>query len=71
MTAIGNVPKPEDLDLENLEISASDLELLLEVNKSAWQDEVLSIRKYYELYGRLLPAELERQLENLILRLQV
>lgn len=72
-TAIGNMPRKEDLYTEGLDISDEALDELLEVNKEDWLKEVESIREHYKHYddnGGKLPKELHRQLDALEERLK-
>ncbi len=63
-TAIGNLPRPQDLNTRGLEVNASDLQALLSVDPQLWKKEVSEIRTYLQSYGNRLPAELLRQLET-------
>jgi phosphoenolpyruvate carboxykinase (GTP) len=62
-TAIGNLPRPQDLNLKGLDISSSDLQALLSVDPELWKKEVGDIRTYLQTYGDRLPAELVKQLD--------
>jgi phosphoenolpyruvate carboxykinase (GTP) len=61
-TAIGNLPRPQDLNTKGLDISATDLQALLSVDPAKWQQEVTDIRAYLQTYGKRLPAEMLTQL---------
>jgi phosphoenolpyruvate carboxykinase (GTP) len=63
-TAIGNLPRPQDLNTTGLDISASDLQALLCVDPTLWQKEMVDIRAYLESYGKRLPAEMLKQLDE-------
>jgi phosphoenolpyruvate carboxykinase (GTP) len=62
-TAIGHLPRPQDLNTKGLEISAADLQALLSVDPAKWQQEVADIRAYLQTYGKRLPTEMLTQLE--------
>jgi len=62
-TAIGNLPRPQDLNLNGLNIAAADLQALLSVDPALWKKEVADIREYLNTYGTRLPAELIKQLD--------
>jgi phosphoenolpyruvate carboxykinase (GTP) len=62
-TAIGNLPRPQDVNTKGLDISASDLQALLSVDPALWQKEMTEVRAYLETYGSHLPAEMLKQLE--------
>ena len=68
-TAIGYLPTPDALDTEGLDISASELEGILSVNKEEWLREVESIKEHYNKLGPKLPKDLQDQLAALEKRL--
>jgi phosphoenolpyruvate carboxykinase (GTP) len=63
-TAIGNLPRPQDVNTKGLDISPSDLQALLSVDPALWQKEVADVRSYLETYGKRLPAQMLKQLEE-------
>ena len=67
-SAIGYLPKKEDLNLKGLDISDADIEELLKVDKDVWLDEVRQIKELYAGFERL-PEELANQLKALEERL--
>jgi len=68
-TALGNLPTAEALDLTGLNISPSDLNQLLTVDREAWKKEAEDVANSYLKFGSHLPPELASQLENLKKRL--
>ena len=64
-TAIGYVPKPEDIDLTDLDMDMDTLKDILTVDKDVWTKEADEIEKHYEKFGDKLPQELRDQLANL------
>jgi phosphoenolpyruvate carboxykinase (GTP) len=62
-TAIGNVPRPEDLNTKGLDINAQDLRELLMVDPALWSKELEEVRAYLEKFGSRTPAALVRELE--------
>lgn len=64
-TAIGYVPKPEDIDLTDLDIDMDTLKDILKVDKEVWTKEAAEIEEHYKKFGDRLPEELREQLENL------
>jgi phosphoenolpyruvate carboxykinase (GTP) len=64
-TQIGYMPTPDAIDTTGLDVSASDMEELLKVNKDEWLKEVASIKEHYAKYGEKLPKELSNQLAAL------
>ena len=63
-TPIGYLPRPSDLDIKGLDVSADDLKALLTVDAGQWRNEMAELRKYFEQYGSRVPAELRRQLDE-------
>ncbi len=64
-TAIGYIPRPEDIDLTNLDMDIETLKGILAVDKEAWEKEIAEIVEHYKKFGDKLPAELSNQLETL------
>jgi len=64
-TAIGYLPKKEDLDLTGLDIDDKALSELLSVDKAVWKEEAAGIEEYFAQFGDKLPKELARELETL------
>ena len=74
-TAIGYLPKPEDINLEGLEdeVTPEMLTKLLAVDKDLWMDEVAEMRRYYNddiaAKGGRIPEALIKELDKLEERL--
>ena len=64
-TAIGFEPRPEDIDLEGLDIDRETLAGLLSVDKDLWKTEAEGIREFYKKFEDKLPKELMAELEKL------
>jgi len=64
-TAIGYVPKAEDIDLTDLDFDIETLKSILAVDKDVWAKEAAEIEEHYKKFGDKLPAELRNQLETL------
>ena len=64
-TAIGYVPKPEDIDLTDLDMDMDTLKSILKVDKDVWEKEAAEIEEHYKKFGDKLPKELKEQLETL------
>jgi phosphoenolpyruvate carboxykinase (GTP) len=62
-TAIGALPRPQDLNVTGLEITPEALNELLRVDPAQWRSEVGEIKKYLAQYGSRLPAVLTQNLE--------
>jgi phosphoenolpyruvate carboxykinase (GTP) len=68
-TPIGNVPRPEDLDLAGLDLDPSTLEELLRVDTDAWAQEVELVDQHFSSIGERLPQRMRDELANLEKRL--
>ena len=64
-TAIGYIPKPEDIDLTDLDMDMETLKSILKVDKDVWTKEAEEIEEHYKKFGDRLPEELREQLGNL------
>jgi phosphoenolpyruvate carboxykinase (GTP) len=63
-TAIGNLPRAQDLNLKGLSISDADLQALLSVDPTLWKKELADVREYLQTYGQRLPSEMLAQLDG-------
>ena len=68
-TAIGYVPKAEDINLEGLDFSIDTLRDILAVDNDLWSKEAEGIEEFYKKFGDKLPKELADQLASLKERL--
>ena len=69
-TAIGYVPKAEDINIEGLDgVSVDTIRDLLTVDHDAWVSDCDDIHKFYELIGDHMPKELIDELAALKKRL--
>lgn len=68
-TPIGFIPKVEDINTEDLDISVDALKSILEVDNDIWKEEADGIAEFYKKFGDKLPKELENQLNALKARL--
>ena len=64
-TAIGYVPRPEDIDLTDLDMDIEVLKSILAVDKDIWAKEAAEIEEHYKKFGDRLPEELKNQLATL------
>ncbi|WP_262397334.1 phosphoenolpyruvate carboxykinase (GTP) [Zongyangia hominis] len=64
-TPIGYEPKPEDIDIEGLDIDLDTLKGLLDVDVDLWKEEAKGIHEFYAKFGDRLPEELKKQLATL------
>lgn len=68
-TAIGYVPKAEDINIEGLDLTVDTIKDLLSVDKESWLADVDNIKEFYDLIGDRVPAELREELSALEERL--
>jgi phosphoenolpyruvate carboxykinase (GTP) len=68
-TAIGYLPAPGALDLDGLDISPADLDLLLTVDAQSWRLEAEQMPEFFRTFGSHLPARLWEQHAELVKRL--
>lgn len=68
-TAIGYVPKADDINLEGCSVDKETLKGLLNVDKETWKKEAEGIREFYKKFGDRLPEELSEELDGLEARL--
>ncbi len=68
-TAIGYVPKAEDLNIEGIDIDLDTLKSILYVDNEKWAKEAEGITEFYKQFGDKLPAELADELAALKERL--
>ncbi len=66
---IGNLPTPEALDTDGMDISESDLDVLLSVDTGAWKREAALIPDHLRTFGEQLPSELWDMYQGLVDRL--
>ena len=68
-TPIGNLPAPGSLDLDGVELTEADLELLLTVDAQAWKLEADGMPEFFRTFGEHLPQRLWELHQDLVDRL--
>ena len=68
-TAIGYVPKAEDINIEGLDITTETLADLLSVDAESWKADIANIKEFYNMVGDHVPAEMWEELAALEARL--
>ena len=66
---VGVLPNREDLPLDGLDISESDLEALFDVDKGSWLAECDLTEEYFSQFDGRVPPELQAELADLKSRL--
>ncbi len=69
-TPIGRLPGPNDLDTAGLDLPATSLNKLLEVDVEGWLGEIPKIREFFAGFGDRLPKALKEELTRLEQRLR-
>lgn len=64
-TAIGYLPKPEDINIEGLDLDLDVMKELLTVDHDAWLSDVENIKDFYKQVGDRVPHELYDELAML------
>lgn len=64
-TAIGYLPKPEDINIEGLDLDLNVMKELLTVDHDAWLSDVENIKNFYKQVGDRVPQELYDELAML------
>ncbi len=64
-TAIGYLPKPEDINIEGLDLDLDVMKELLTVDHDAWLSDVENIKDFYKQVGDRVPQELYDELAML------
>lgn len=62
---VGFHPRPEDLNLKGLDISADTLSELNRINPSDWREEIASQAEFLKKIGKKLPGEIRAEHEAL------
>ncbi len=68
-TPIGILPTPDALDVSGLSIGGEQVRELLTVDLEGWKKEAAEVGRYFERFGRALPARLRDELCQLEQRL--
>ncbi len=69
-TAIGNLPRADDLHLEGLAIDRDTIRELLTVDPEQWRKEMSDMRKYLGEFGERVPAEMYAEIDGVLNRLR-
>jgi len=69
-TAIGYVPKAEDINIEGLsDVTIDTIRELLSIDTASWKEDVANIKEFYAQIGDHVPAEMYEELAALEARL--
>jgi len=67
---IGWLPKPEDINIEGLDINIDTIKELLNVDKAVWKEDVENIKAFFAKVGDRMPKEMFEELGKLEERLK-
>ncbi|OXU15225.1 Phosphoenolpyruvate carboxykinase (GTP) [Sedimentisphaera salicampi] len=68
-TAIGKMPKKEDLDLDGIDLTDEEMDKILSVDTEGWKKELPIVREFFETMGDKLPDRMVAQVDRLEERL--
>ncbi len=66
---IGRLPRPEDLNLEGLEVTDADLAELFAIDPQSWLAEAELTEEFFDSFGDRIPSALRAELASLRYRL--
>jgi phosphoenolpyruvate carboxykinase (GTP) len=70
-TPIGRLPRPADLDTNDLDVTEDQLHQLLSIDVDGWLAEIPLIREHFDRFGKHLPEGLSKELDDLDRRLRL
>lgn len=68
-SAVGYLPKQEDLDLSGLALAQENLKALFEIEPKAWKEDLIELESYFQQFGNRFPQALKKELEEMKKRL--
>jgi phosphoenolpyruvate carboxykinase (GTP) len=66
---IGRLPRPEDLDLDGIDVPQADLDALFAIDRDSWLREADLTEEFYATFDGRVPAPLQAELSALRYRL--
>lgn len=69
-TPIGYLPTADGIDTEGLDVSAEDMEFVLDVDTDVWKQEAALVPEFFKTFGDNLPSELWDEYHALLNRLE-
>jgi phosphoenolpyruvate carboxykinase (GTP) len=66
---VGWLPRPNDLDLGDLDVSEDSMKTLLGINRQDWEKELEAHKVFFESLGGVVPKELLDEREQILRRL--
>jgi phosphoenolpyruvate carboxykinase (GTP) len=69
-TPIGYIPRPEDFDLEGLDITRETMRELFSIKPDEWKNEIAGQQEFFDRIDRFMPAELSAQRDKIAARFE-
>ncbi|HSH38750.1 MAG TPA: phosphoenolpyruvate carboxykinase (GTP) [Chthoniobacterales bacterium] len=67
-TQIGYIPRPEDFDLEGLDITRETMRELFAIKPDEWKKEIAGQQEFFDKIDRFMPSELSAQRDKIAAR---
>ena len=65
-TEVGTIPRPEDFDLAELDITRETMRALFSIQPAEWEKELQAQEEFFDVIGRDMPRELVAQHDRLV-----
>ena len=69
-TPIGYLPKPDAIDVSNMDFPSESMKEILTIDNELWLDDAKDIREFYSIFGERLPKNLLKEVDMLEERLK-
>jgi phosphoenolpyruvate carboxykinase (GTP) len=69
-TLVGNVPRPEDINLNGLDLTNEAVGKIMDVDLAEWETELESQQEWFEKLGKTLPRPISLQRDVLLERVK-
>jgi phosphoenolpyruvate carboxykinase (GTP) len=69
-TQIGYIPRPEDFDLEGLDITRETMRELFAIKPDEWKNEIAGQQEFFDRIDRFMPDELSAQRDKIAARFE-
>ena len=69
-TVVGWVPRFQDLNLTDLDVSEDEIRAAMKVDLDEWEAELQSVKDWFDKLGKTLPRAIELQREALLERVR-
>ncbi|HUX60121.1 MAG TPA: phosphoenolpyruvate carboxykinase (GTP) [Ignavibacteriaceae bacterium] len=69
-TPIGYLPKPDAIDVSNMDFPSESMKEILTIDNELWLNDAKDIREFYSIFGERLPKNLLKEVDMLEERLK-